>query len=49
MVRLAGKSLGELGYDEKTPPYYILSAVLFDWTNGGNTNESVGSDTSADM
>ena len=34
LIREAGGNLKELGYDEKTPPYYILSAVLFDWNEG---------------
>lgn len=33
-IREAGGKLSELGYDEKTPPYYILSAVLHDWNEG---------------
>jgi hypothetical protein len=47
-IRLAGRNLHDLGYDEKTPPYHILSAVLFDW-NEGRENDTIGADSASDL
>ncbi len=33
LLKAAGVKLGEMGlpYDEDTPPYYIINAVIADW------------------
>jgi hypothetical protein len=35
LVAECGRALGDLGYTDETPAYYVLTAVLSDWLKGG--------------